>query len=262
MKKILIILLAASIQLSCEKEADYNAGFEPANQYSHSFVKIINVYPFAQPAFTGQTSAAFRFSYNDALLSAIPTAVGGAFPAAPEYFAVTRGDTERRLGVSLALGTPPATTTDQFLFEHEPPLFKLTKYYSMFLCDSLNKTSRFFVVEDDIQIPQNDTAYRVRFVNTIPNPPGATPSIDVYANTVDSLIFTGIKFKQATPFIELKRAASASSNTFRIKWTGTNTVIGTISLTLANKMSATLVAKGFVGATGLRAPGLVSYRNK
>ena len=98
--------------------------------------------------------------------------------------------------------------------------------------------------------------------NTIPNPPTATPAIDVYANTTDSLIFSGIKFKQATPFIELSRLGSATTNTFRIKWAGTNTVVGTISLTLANKMSATLIAKGFVGATGLRAPALISYRNK
>lgn len=263
MKKILIILSAAFLQMSCEKEADYNASYEAGNPYKHSFVKIVNVFPYAQPAFSGQTSAAFRFKYNGDLLSAVPTAVGSTFPAGQDYFAVVRGLTERRVGVSLASGTPPATTTDQFLFEHEHPVFNLNKYYSMFLCDSVNKTSRFFVVEDDIQIPKNDTAYRVRFVNTIPNPPSATPGIDVYANTVDSLIFSNVKFKQATPFIEMKRTASATTNTFRIKWAGTSTVIGTISLTLANKMSATLVAKGYVGvSSGLRVPGLVSYRNK
>lgn len=263
MKKILIILSAAFVQLSCEKEADYNASYEAGDQYMHSFVKIVNVFPYAQPAFTGQTSAAFRFTYNDDLLSAVPTAVGGTFPAGQDYFAVVRGRTERRLGVFLAMGTPPAATTDQFLFQHVPSTFNLNKYYSMFLCDSVNKTSRFFVVEDDIQIPENDTVYRVRFVNTIPNAPSATPGIDLYANTVDSLIFSNVKFKQATPFVELKRTASATSNTFRIKWAGTSTVIGTISLTLANKMSATLVAKGFVGvSSGLRVPGLISYRNK
>ncbi len=194
MKKILILLSAAFVQLSCEKEADYNASYDAGNPYLHSFVQIVNVYPFAQPAFTGQTSAAFRFTYNGDLLTGALTAVGGTFPAGQDYFAVTRGDTERRLGVTLALGTPPAATTDQFLFEeHIPPVFHLQKYYSLFLCDSVNKTSRLFVVEDDIQIPKNDTAYRVRFVNTIPNPPSATPGIDVYANTVDSLIFSNVK---------------------------------------------------------------------
>lgn len=263
MKKLLIILSVAFVQLSCEKEADYNATYDAGNPYSHSYVKLVNVYPLAQPVLSGQTSSSFRFTYNGDLLSAVPAAVGATVPAGQDYFAVTRAITERRIGVSLALGTPPAATTDQFLFTHEPTVvFGLNKYYSLFLCDSLHKESRFFVTEDNIQLPKADTNYRVRFVNAIPNPPGATPAIDVYANATDSLIFSGIKFKQATPFIELPRIPGTTTNTFRIKWAGTTTVVGTLSLTLANKMSATLVAKGFVGATGARAPGLVSYRNK
>lgn len=262
MKKILTILFIGILQFSCEKKSDYNASYEEQNPYLHAFVKIINVYPFAQPAFSGQTSAAFRFTYNNTLLSAVPTAVGATFPSGLDYFAVTRIRTERALEVNLALGTPPATTRDSFLYRFEPVSFKYQKYYSLFLCDSIKKADRVLVVEDEIVYPAADANYRVRFVNTIPNPPTATPAIDVYANTTDSLIFSGIKFKQATPFIELSRLGSATTNTFRIKWAGTNTVVGTISLTLANKMSATLIAKGFVGATGLRAPALISYRNK
>lgn len=262
MKKIIIILSVAFLQFSCEKKADYNASYEAQDPYMHSFVKIINVYPFAQPAFSGQASAAFRFTYNKILLSAVPTAVGATFPAGQDYYAVNRTMTDRNLDVSLALGTPPATTRDSFLYRHEPVIFKLQKYYSLFICDSIKKADRILVVEDDIKYPAADANYRVRFVNTIPNAPTATPAIDVYANTTDSLIFSGIKFKQATPFIELSRLGSATTNTFRIKWAGTSTVVGTISLSLANKMSATLIAKGFVGATGLRAPALISYRNK
>lgn len=264
MKKILILLSAAFVQLSCEKEADYNASYAESNPFLHSFVKIVNAYPFAQPSFAGQTSAAFRFTYNTDLLTGVPTAVGGTFPAAPEYYAVTRAITERKLDVSLALGTAPATTRDSFLFRHDPPIFGLQKYYSMFLCDSLHKPGRFLIVEDDIKIPKNDTSYRIRFVNLIPNPPGATPAIDVYTYATDSLIFSNVKYKGVTPFIELKKVTKGTtSNQFKIKWAGTNTTIGTaLSVTTANKMSATLVAKGYVGATGLRAPGLIVYRNK
>lgn len=263
MKKIFILLSVAFVQLSCEKEADYNASYTAGNSELHSFVKIVNAYPYAQPAFSGQTSAAFRFIYNGELLSGVPTAVGSTFPSGADYFLISRSRTKRYLDVNLSLGTAPAATRDSFLFRQTPVAFEPEKYYSMFLCDSLKGSGRFFITEDDIRIPQVDTNYRVRFVNTIPNPISVNPGIDVYANTVDSLIFSNVKFKQATPFIELKRVASATTNTFKIKWAGTSTVIGTISLTLANKMSATLVAKGYVGAsTGLRVPGLFAYRNK
>ena len=264
MKKLLIILSAAFVQLSCEKEADYNASYTAGTSELHSFVKIINAYPYAQPAFALQTSAAFRFIYNGQLLSGVPTAVGGTFPAAPEYFLSSLSKTKRYLDVNLSLGTAPAATRDSFLFRQTPVAFESQKYYSMFLCDSLRRSDRFLVLEDDIKIPQNDTSYRIRFVNLIPNPPGATPAIDVYTYTTDSLIFSNVRFKGATPFIELKRVTAATTtNQFKIKWAGTNTVIGTaLSVTTANKMSATLVAKGFVGATGLRAPGLIVYRNK
>lgn len=264
MKKLLILLSAAFVQLSCEKEADYNASYTAGNKEIYSFIKIVNAYPYAQPSFSGQTSSAFRFIYNGELLTGVPTAVGSTFPAAPEYFLTVLSKTKRYLDVNLALGTAPAATRDSFLFRQTPIAVESQKHYSMFLCDSLKSNGRFLVVEDDIKVPQNDTSYRIRFVNLIPNPPGATPAIDVYTYASDSLIFSNVRFKGVTPFIELKRiTASTTTNTFRIKWAGTNTVIGTaLSVTTANKMSATLVAKGFVGATGLRAPGLIVYRNK
>lgn len=263
MKKIFIALSVIFLFLSCEKEADYNAKFTAIDSNLYTFVKFVNAYSFATPLFSGQTSASVQLTYNGFQFSGIPIVYGGAFPASNSYATVYRVNTVSDMFVRLALGTPPAAVRDSFLFAFTPQL-KLRKYYSFFFCDSINKPNTMLITEDDVRLPGGPNLYRVRFANFIPNPPSGTPAIDVYSTLSNSVIFSGIRYKQVTPFLELPRNSNATAytDTYQIRWAGTTIVVGTLAVQLNNQMSVTLFSRGLVGTTGARAPGLSSYRNQ
>lgn len=266
MKKIVFVFIAAlSALYGCEKEPAVTASFVEIDSNQYANVKFVNAFPFATPVFSGQTSAAFRLSYNGfELSSAAPVAVGGAYPASPNYAAVlpdVNGGAD--FGVRLALGTPPAATRDSLLFNFRPVLQR-KKFYTFFLCDSISRpNSRILAVEDDIITPAADIV-RVRFVNLIPNPPSATPAIDVYSSLNNTLVFPAVPFRGVTQFLELTRNSGASTvtDTYTLRWAGTTTTIGTVAVVMQNQGSYTIFARGFVGATGARAPGASAYRNR
>lgn len=264
MKKIFFLLSVITFLLSCEKKADFNANYVSLDTNLYTKYKFINAYPFASPLFTGQTSASVLVSHNTLQFSAgTPIAVGSAFPAGVGYAAIVKQLAGLPMNIRLVSGSQPVLTRDSLLLTFSGP--NLSKYYSLFFCDSVSKpASSILVTEDDVRLPGGPNLYRVRFVNLIPNPPALTPAIDVFSTNAGALIFTGVPFKKATPFIELPRnsTSTAFTDTYQIRWTGTSTVIATLSsVQLNNQMSLTLFARGFVGATGGRAPGLSSYRN-
>lgn len=262
MKKIIITISSIFFLLSCDKKADFNLSYLEADSSTYAFIKFINAYPYATPVFSGQTSASVQLSNNGEQFSAIPITLGSAFPASTDYAALRRNIAGYNMNVRLSLGTPPAAVRDSLLFTINRPF--ANKYYSLFFCDSINRPNTMLITEDDIRLPGGPNLYRVRFVNLIPNPPVSTPAIDVYSTLSNAVIFSGIRFKQATSFIELPRNSIATTytDTYQIRWAGTTTVIGSLAVQLNNQMSVTLFARGFVGATGTRAPGLSSYRNK
>ncbi len=263
MKKIFTALSGIVLLFACEKEADYNAKFTSIDSNLYTFVKFVNVYPYATPVFSGQTSSAVQLTYNGVQFSALPIGLGGTYPASNGYATVFRESTTADMFVRLALGTPPATVRDSFLFSFKP-VMQLRKYYSFFFCDSINRPGTILTTEDDIRLPGGPNLYRIRFANMIPNPPSATPAVDLYSTLSNSVIFSNIRFKQVTQFLELPRnsVSTAFTDTYQIRWAGTTTVIGTLAVQLNNQMSVTLVARGFNGATGTRAPALASYRNQ
>lgn len=261
MKKIFLLLSAVAFLFSCEKKADFNASFVALDSNLYTNIKFVNAYPYATPAFAGATN--ILLTHNGAQFSAgTPIAVGSTFPASVGYAALFKQVAGLPMNVRMVQGSQPALTNDSVLFTFSPP--SLSKYYSLFFCDSINKPNTLLITQDEIRKPGGPNLYRVRFVNLIPNPPVATPAIDVYSTNANAVIFTNIPFKKATPFIELPRnsTATAFTDTYQLRWAGTTTVIGTgLAVQLNNQMSVTLFAKGFVGATGARAPGLASYRN-
>lgn len=263
MKKILIALSTVLFLLSCEKEADYNANYVSISDSSlYTFVKFVNAYPFATPVFSGQTSASLQLTYNGLQFSATPIAFGTAFPVADGYATVYREATESNMLVRLALGIPPAAVKDSALFSFQPAL-KRGGHYTFFFYDSIQKPTKIMTTEDDVRLPGGPNLYRVRFVNLIPNPPVATPAIDIYSTNAGSVIFPNIPFKRVTSFLEFPRNSISTSftDTYQIRWAGTTTVVASLAVQLNNQMSITLYARGLVGTTGTRAPGLSVYRN-
>lgn len=263
MKRIIILLSIITIILgSCDKEPAIGASFSTIDSSQYAFVKIINTYPLATPVFSGQTSAAFQVSLNGSQFSATPLAIGAAFPASAGYAAVPQG-VENDFSIRLGLGTPPAAVRDSLLFNYKTVL-EPRKHYSLFIYDSLQKSTRIIAVQDDIRIPAVDTMINIRFANLIPNPPSATPGIDVYSSQTNTIVFSGVTSRTITPFIAIPRPGSTSTNnvTYTLRWAGTTTSIGTVSVSLQNKATYTIIARGYVGATGTRAPGASAYRNR
>lgn len=266
MKKIVFVFIAALCVLySCDKEPAVTAEFTKVDSNQYAFVKFVNGFPFATPVFSGQVSASIRLSFNGfEFSSAAPITVGGAYPASANYAAILPDvNGQADFGVRLALGTPPAATRDSLLFNFRPTLLR-KKYYSFFLCDSINRSSsRILAVEDDMRVPATDIV-RVRFVNLIPNPPAATPAIDVYSSLNNTLLFSAVPYRSVTQFLDLTRNSGSSTvnDVFTLRWAGTTTTIGTVTVNLQNQGSYTVIARGFVGATGARAPGASAYRNR
>lgn len=264
MKKIIIFVsILTTIISSCEKEPASKAAFTVIDSSNYAFVKFINTYSLATPVFSGQTSAAFQVSLNGVQFSATPLGIGAAFPASAGYAAVPQG-VENDFSIRLGLGTPPATVRDSLLYNYKTVL-QPRKHYSFFIFDSINRPStRIIAVQDDIRIPVIDTMTRVRFANLIPNPPSATPAIDVYSSLTNTIVFYGVPARTVTDFIEIPRPGSISTNTvtYTLRWAGTTTTIGTVAVSQQNKGSYTIIARGYVGATGARAPGASAYRNR
>ncbi|MBX9785032.1 MAG: hypothetical protein K2X48_17225 [Chitinophagaceae bacterium] len=264
MKKILSILIAGSFVWSgCDKEPKYNAEFAEGDLSTTAFVKFVNAYSYATPVFAGQTTASFQLTYNGAQFSATPIGLGAAFPASPNYAAISREFTQKDMTVRLALGTPPAAVRDSVLFTFKPN-FSLGRYYTFFLCDSVtNESRRILITEDDVREPGGTALYRIRFANLIPNMPTATPTLELFSFRARAAIFTGIPARGVTPFIEVPVQGVNVADTFQIRYTGSTTALATLNTVATNgQQSLTVFARGFVGATGTRAPTISTYRNR
>lgn len=264
MKKILAILTAGSFILSsCDKDPKYNGEFTEGDPSTTSFVKFVNAYSYATPVFAGQTTASVQLTYNGVQFSATPIGLGGTFPASPNYAAISREFTAKNMTVRLALGTPPAAVRDSALFTFTPN-FTLGKYYTFFLCDSINNESRrILITEDDVREPGGTGLYRIRFANLIPNMPTTTPTLELFSFRARAAIFTGIPSRGVTPFIEVPVQGVNVADTLQIRYTGSTTPLATLNtVATTGQQSLTVFARGFVGATGTRAPAISTYRNR
>jgi hypothetical protein len=117
-----------------------------------------------------------------------------------------------------------------------------------------------YTLDDNVQYA--DSGYfKLKLTNAIPN---AGPIDFLVTNTrvTDSLIATGIDYKKATAFLNLPFVAGAVTVKYRKPGTTAilNAVYSTSSMT--NKRVFTGVARGYVGATGTRAPNISFIFNK
>ena len=249
--------------LACDKKVSYNAEFQKTDiNFMH--VKFIHAYPYATPSFAVPANGpTVQLTYNGAQFSATPISLGGTYPASPGYASSDRGLSFIDLGIRMSTGIPPATVRDSFLFTTPNP-FVRGKYYSFFFADSIaNANKRILVVEDEIRAPGGPNLYRIRFVNLLANMPTATPTLDLYSTRAKAVIFTGIPARGVTPFLEYPIQGVNTSDTLQIRYAGSPTIIASLNgVALQGQISLTVFARGLVGATGTRAPGISTYRNR
>lgn len=252
-------LLLLSALLACEKEPAVKAPYETAFSETHSFVKFVHAYGAATPSYaTPAAGPTLQIEMNTQKITPTALALGAFFPV-NEYVAVNLSTTpSSTFGIKMSTGVPPAAVRDSLLASIIPQL-TAGKYQTLFFFDDADKPA-IQAVEDDIRNPAGGNHFRVRFANFIPNPPAATPAIDVFSTNNNAVVLSNIPYRRITSYIELPR--TAASDILRIRWAGTTTIISSLTVTTNNMNSLTLVARGRVGVTGTRAPTLSVSRDR
>lgn len=135
------------------------------------------------------------------------------------------------------------------------------KYYTLMVCDSFPNAQAY--VLDDNTTYADSGYYRYNITNTIPNLGDA--GIDFLLSNSNGggvkVLASDVKYKQSTGFQAFPWVGG--SDTLRIRKTGTTTILGTYTTSsVTNKRCFTLVARGYVGATSVRAPSISIIFNK
>jgi len=252
----LLLLFALT---ACEKEASIKAPYETALPTTHSFVKFVHAYGAATPSYsTPAAGPTLQIEMNMQKITPTALAIGATFPA-NEYTAINTVTTpSSTFGIKMSTGVPPATVRDSLLSTIITQL-SAGKYQTYFFFDDAGRPAIQAAV-DDIRNPAGGNHFRVRFANFIPNPPAATPAIDVFSVNNNAVVLSNIPYRRVTSYIELPR--TAASDIFRIRWAGTTTVISSLTVTTNNMNSLTFVARGHFGVTGTRAPALSVTRDR
>ena len=164
-----------------------------------------------------------------------------------DYLSVPAGE------VAVSLVIPKKGTAIDSIVVLAPTAIKTDagKYYSFMVADSFPAVSS-FLLNDDASYA--DSGYfKLRFTNAIPNA-GTVDFLLTNTRVTDSLVATGIDYKSSTGFITLPYVTGAVS--FKIRKTGTTTIYNATpysTSSLTNKRVYSMVARGYVGATGTRA---------
>lgn len=260
MKHLKYISLGMLIALSsCEKEASIKAPYQTAFSENHTFVKFVHAHGGATPSYsTPAAGPTIQIDLNSQKITPTALSLGATFPA-NEYTAVNTSTTPTTsFAIKMLTGTPATTVRDSLLLSFAPQL-KAGSYRTYFFYDEAERPA-VLSVDDDLRNPAGGNHYRVRFANFIPNPPAATPAIDVFSVNNNAVVLSNIPYKRVTSYIELPR--TGASDIFRIRWAGTTTVISSLNITTNNMNSLTLIARGRFAATGTRAPALSVTRDR
>lgn len=136
--------------------------------------------------------------------------------------------------------------------------FEANKRYIMFVADT-GATMTSWVVNVDTPTPDSGSA-RLNFVNAMPN----VASLDLYkgANaTVATLVASDVKYKATSDFFNV----NFGTDSFFVRVAGspaTSTPVARRSFVLANRRLYTVLARGYSGQTGNRAPNISATVNQ
>ncbi|MFZ9717807.1 MAG: hypothetical protein ACO3BD_00490 [Chitinophagaceae bacterium] len=201
MKHLKYISLGMLIALaSCEKEASIKAPYVTAFSESHAFVKFVHAYGSATPSYsTPAAGPTIQIELNQQKITPTALAIGAAFPSS-EYTAVNTSTTpSTTYAIKLSTGTPATTVRDSLLLSFIPQL-TAGKHTTYFFYDDADKPS-ILSVQDEIRNPAGGNHFRVRFANFIPNPPAATPAIDVFSVNNNAVVLSNIPYRRVTSYI-------------------------------------------------------------
>jgi hypothetical protein len=134
------------------------------------------------------------------------------------------------------------------------------KYYSLIVTDSFPAATS-YVQNDDVTYADSGFI-RLNFTNAIPNVGAGVDFLVTNTSGTDIVLASNVQYKTSTGFITFPLVTG--TNTFKLRKNGTTATLGATYGTgsVTNKRCFTVVARGYVGGTGVRGPAMSIVFNK
>jgi hypothetical protein len=162
--------------------------------------------------------------------------------------------------LQIAITVPKKGTSDDSIvvLNTAVPVSK-GKYYTLIVTDSF-PAAKSYVLSDDVDYADSGFI-KLNFTNAIANNTAGVDFLVTNTSATDQVLASNVQFKGSTGFLTFPLVVG--TNTFKIRKTGTATILGTYATSsVTNKRCFTVVARGYEGATGVRIPTLSLIFNK
>lgn len=256
LKYLLAPLACALILAACEKE-----NIEPLPTLPTSgkaYVRIIHASAYA-------VNSPMRISVNDRIVSqnitySYPFPSGGQGTQGNNYAEYYLGLDPGVQNIKFYVPNVGATTDSIVRASVATSAFEAGKYYNVYVSDTSTNTKVLVVEENTARVDTGGA--RFKFVNLIPN----LPSADLYygPNKVASAVayntvspdFT-LSWRDTARAWEIRPAGAAPTSAALARYpTGANT-----TFVVLNQRALTVYSRGYVGASGNRAPAISLHYN-
>ena len=252
MKKLLYVLSAAALLVSCEKNT-LQLPIDPITAGAR--VKLINVAPDVASInlFVGDKKfSGFTPIGASTTSPGTPTGVpyNATFPnVGSNYAIITPGSQAISISVpaSTTAGSATVVATQNLTFEDN-------KYYSLFVAGA-GATPEILLVSDAFEGGSDPGKIYVRFINLI-----AGSKYDVALTTPNTTLATNLDYKAVSPFIAVD---AITGPTFAFRLPGSTVNVGAVQFTSsASGRAVTVFLRGVIGRTGTAAPNINVYVNR
>ena len=252
MKKLLYILSAATLLVSCEKNT-LQLPIDPITAGAR--VKLINVAPDVASInlFVGDKKfSGFTPIGASTTSPGTPTGVpyNATFPNVGSNYAIITPGSQ-----AISISVPASTTASSATVVATQNLtFEDNKYYSLFVAGA-GATPEILLVSDAFEGGSDPGKIYVRFINLI-----AGSKYDVALTTPNTTLATNLDYKAVSPFIAVD---AITGPTFAFRLPGSTVNVGAVQFTSsASGRAVTVFLRGVIGRTGTAAPNINVYVNR
>lgn len=172
-----------------------------------------------------------------------------------DYLAVPTGDIEVKLSVPKR-----GTNEDSITVLTTTMTVETGKYYSLMVTDSF-PAAQSYVLNDDVAYADSGSI-KLRFTNAIPNVGGPVDFLRSNTTTgINQVVASNINYKAASDFITMP--VVVGTDTIKVRRSGTTAFLATYSTgSLSNRRVFTVVGRGYISATAVRAPSISIIYNR
>ncbi len=233
-----------------------NIPVNPANDIA--YVKFINTYAASNPSTVSPAAGpAVNIFVNNVKINAAPLSYGGSFPLSPSYTGVAPG---LAINIKVILNRTNNTPVAGDTISNKNYDLGINSYTTFYITDTAPNVTPFNPYVLPIQELVTDAPvnyFRARFVNMIPS----NDTLEVFSKRLNSVIFNGQLFKNASPTVELPVFTLSDTLQLR-KVSAPTTVLASINGFLpTSARTYTVYCTGHITGTP-RARVLTSFTNR